>query len=185
MRDNRTVIILVVLVLAGLLTGALFFGKHFRTGKSQPEQQNLKETPQEEFTYLKVFFPVGGRLQIFEKRIPGRLTQTKLTEVLVQEFLNLNSEMNTGIIPAKVKLLDAYISNEGVLYLNFPSALASGFRADVMDEYLFLKGLLDTMISNLTIDDVVILIGGREVESLGGHFFVNRPLKKSLYITLP
>ncbi len=185
MRDSRRLIIIGVIVLAGLITGAVFFGRGHILKRHYPQQRPSQEIPPEEFTYLKVFFPVGGRLQIFEKRIPGTMTEPKLAEVLVEEFLSLNREMNSGIIPPKLKLLGAYISNEGILYLNFPSALSSGFRGDALDEYLLLKGLLDTMISNLTINDVVILIGGREAETLGGHFFINRPLKQSLYVSIP
>ncbi len=185
MRDNRTLVILVSVIIAGLLIGALVLGRHALFKRSLQEKPVSTEGPLEEYTYLKVFFPVGGKLQIFEKRIKGTLSQTKLAETLMEEFLSLNEEMNTGVLPSKIKLLNAYISNEGVLYLNFPSAFARGFRGDALDEYLLLKGILDTMISNLTINDVVILVGGREIESLGGHFFLNRPLKRTLSVTFP
>jgi len=186
MKVNKRVLIFIVVILIGLSIGTLAFKKetilqifHKTTHKTPPV-----EIPLQEYTYLKIFFPLGGKLQIFEKRIKGKFTQTILAEILMKEFLSLNDEMNTGILPTKLNLLNAFISSEAVLYLNFPSAFSRGFRGDVMDEYLLLKGILDTMISNLNINDVVILINGREIETLGGHFFLNKSLKQSLSLPI-
>ncbi|MBS1233295.1 MAG: hypothetical protein H6R42_949, partial [Nitrospirae bacterium] len=45
-------------------------------------------------------------------------------------------------------------------------------------EFLLLKGLYESIISNVQdIQDVKILIEGKETETLGGHLFLLYPLK--------
>ncbi|MDP3260348.1 MAG: hypothetical protein Q8M34_07160, partial [Thermodesulfovibrionales bacterium] len=49
---------------------------------------------------------------------------------------------------------------------------------DAAAEFLLLRGLYESLMSNVyDINDVKILIEGREMESLGGHLYLSYPLK--------
>jgi hypothetical protein len=175
MRVHRLVIIILV-VLLGAVGGIFYF--YYTQEREQTNEVVSKERLEEGYTYIKIFYPIGGKIEIFEKRLPGVFSQIKLAEVLIKEYIEISSEMDTGVMPEGTKILNIFLSSDGILYLNFNKTLRSRFRADILDEYMFLRSLFDTMISNLNINDVVILVNNREVETLGGHFLINQSLKK-------
>jgi|Deesub1362B_J571_1020462.scaffolds.fasta_scaffold00176_5 hypothetical protein len=176
MKVHRLLIIALLVVLLGTAIGVFYF--YYTQEKRQTTEVVSKEEPTEGYTYIKIFYPIGGKIEIFEKRLPGVFSQIKLAEVLVKEYIEISTEMDTGVMPEGTKILNIFLSSDGILYLNFNKTLRSRFRADILDEYMFLRSLFDTMISNLNINDVVILINNREVETLGGHFLINQPLKR-------
>ncbi len=174
----RSFILLIVAVLvAGALTGVVYF---YYKQRQQKEEFPVLTQPEVSYTYLRIFFPVGDRLEVFEKRVEGRFLPVQMAEMLIKEYISLSEEMHTGLIPEGTKLKGAYLSSEGIIYLDFDKVLARRFNGDVMDELMFLRSIYETMISNLEINDVVVLFDGKEEESLGGHFFINRPLKETV-----
>ncbi len=173
----RTVVIsAVIILLLGIGAGLFYFYFHEEPAP-KPLVQEMEEGIIKNYTYLRVFYPVGGRTEIFEKKVPGIMTPLEIAQKLVEEYIRIAHELDTGIVPPDTRLNNIFISGDGIVYLDFNSALSKNFTGDVIDEYMLLKSIFDTMVSNLDIEDVVILVNHREIESIGGHLFANRPLK--------
>jgi hypothetical protein len=78
-------------------------------------------------------------------------------------------------------LLGLYKDASQVLYADLSDELRRNFQGDALDEYLLLKGIYETIISNLRdVQDVKILIEGKEAETLGGHLYLKFPLKNTV-----
>jgi spore germination protein GerM len=104
-----------------------------------------------------------------------------MAEEIVKEFLRGPSQMNRSGIPVATKLLGIYPGNDGILYVDLSDEFRRNFQGDAIGEFLLLKGLYDSILSNVTgVDDVKIVIEGKEIESIGGHLFALYPLKNTL-----
>jgi hypothetical protein len=54
------------------------------------------------------------------------------------------------------------------------------FQGDALSEYLLLKGIYESLVSNVQdFQDVKLLVEGKEIETLGGHFYLKYPLKNT------
>jgi len=176
MKKSFKVIILIIIIgIFSAIAGGFYF--YWSDKKEFVQQRITHEKSEEEYTYLKVFYPIGNKMEVIEKRIPGLLPPVKTAESLVKEYIEISKEMYSGILPEKTDLNNVFLSPDGILYIDFNKYIKKGVRADIMDEYMFLKSLFNTMMSNLDIEDMVILVDHKEVETLGGHFLLNQPLK--------
>ena len=76
------------------------------------------------------------------------------------------------------KILGIYRGTDKILYVNLSDEFRRNFQGDVMAEFLLLKGLYESLISNIDdVQDVKVLIEGNELETLGGHLYLKYPLK--------
>ncbi len=176
-KAKFTAVLMVLLFLLGVGIGVFYY----YMVKEEPQPVSTK-APQSgiltNYIYLKIFYPMGGRVEIVEKKIPEILSQVKLAERVLKEYFMVAEEFNTGVIPEGVTVEDIFISSDGILYVDFNRALERNFKGDIIDEYIMIKSLYETLISNLDIQDVVILIDHKEAETIGGHFLINKPLKE-------
>lgn len=176
-KAKFTVLLMVLLFLLGVGIGVVYY----YMVKEEPQTVTTK-APRSgivtNYIYLKIFYPMGGKVEIVEKKIPEILSQVKLAERVLKEYFKVAEEFNTGVIPEGVQVEDIYISSDGILYVDFNRAVERNFKGDIVDEYIMIKSLYETLISNIDIQDVVILIEHKEADTIGGHFLVNRPLKE-------
>jgi len=179
MRKGKLLIILLVLVsLAGIGFGVFYFYFYEPRPEPVPAREDINESILKDYTTLKVFYPAGNRLELREKKVPGILSPIKMANILIKEYLNLSGESDTAILPEGTRLNNIFISSDGIVYLDFNQEFTRNFQGDVLDEYMLLKSIFNTMLSNLDIRDVMILINGKEAETIGGHFMINQPLKR-------
>ena len=81
-------------------------------------------------------------------------------------------------MPKDTRPLGIYLDENKMLYVDLSDELRRNFQGDALTEFLFLKGLYESLISNLgEIEDVKVLIEGGERETLGGHFYLSYALK--------
>lgn len=175
-----------VLVLfgAGIGAGYLYFSK-----KNIPEQ--LPETVRQEavqdsdFSFVKLYYPykVEGeaRLLMEERKVGRQLNMVSIAEAAVVEFLKGPLKPAGSIIPQGTKLLKIFSGSDGVLYIDLSDEFRRNFQGDASAEFILLKGLYDTVFSNIQgADDVKIIVEGKEIESIGGHLSALYPLKNTL-----
>lgn len=171
-----------MLLTAFFLAGV--FGSYILIHKFQNQEktavQGSHATPleiQDLFT-VKIFSPVEGGLRITERSLARRTSQTAIAEAVTEEYFKGSGGTGRSSIPTNVKFLGAYRDSKGILYLDLSDELRRNFRGDALSEYLLLKGLYETLITNISeVQDVKILLEGKEIETLGGHFFTKYPLK--------
>ena len=173
------IFLLILFFLAGA-AGSYFFSARFtRTEKpsvTAPEQ-GLQPTTEDLFS-LRIYYPAGDHLEMLEKKLPRRSRSTAVAEAVIEEFFKGAPDNKTPSVPQNVKLLGLYKDAGQVLYIDLSDELRRNFQGDALSEYLLLKALYESLISNLQdFQDFKILIEGRELETLGGHIYLKYPLK--------
>ncbi len=95
---------------------------------------------------------------------------------IMRELASGPSDKGVPVLPAGTQLRSAYVSGD-TAYLDFSDELKSGFLGGSTQEYLLLASLVRTVVENLRdVSRVQILIEGRTLESVGGHYEITEPL---------
>jgi hypothetical protein len=178
-RKKAWVLLLVVFFMAGI-AGSYFLMHKVRSTENAARLQATPDAmrePEDSFD-LRIFYPLDTRLQMIEKRLPRRTRQTAIAEAVVEEYFKGPGNGSASCIPPKVKLLGLYKDQERILYVDLSDELRRNFQGSALSEYLILKGFYESLISNLQdVQDVKILVEGKEIETLGGHVFLKYPLR--------
>ncbi len=184
MPTNRNrvlwVLALAFLFLGGIAGGFFYFSRNsgFKQA-SETASQDMKQG--EDASFVRVYYPSEGRLIMEERRVKRQVAGTAIAEEIVSEFLKGPSSAKRSAVPPGTKLLGVYYGSDGILYVDLSDEFRRNFQGDALNEFLLLKGLYDSIISNVTgVDDVKVIIEGKEIESIGGHFFALYPLKDML-----
>jgi spore germination protein GerM len=182
MRKGSVIIIVLVILVTLLGVGIGLF--YYYNNSYEPERpgrgKDIGESILKEYITLKIFYAAGSQLELTEKKVPATLSTINLADILIKEFLKVSRKSDYSILPDDAKIKNIFISPDGILYIDFSREFQRNFKGDIVDEYMLLKSIFDTAIGNLDILDVMILVDGKEVESIGGHFIINQPLKKVL-----
>jgi len=177
LKQTSGIILLIFLFVGGVGGGYLYFSKVIPQEKTASEG-TTNSTKTEDLLSLKIYYPVGDQLQMEERRPPRRMGSTATAEATVDEYLKGSAVATIPYLPRGARLLGIYKGTDGMLYIDLSEEFRRNFQGDVFAEFLLLKGLYESIISNIQdIQDVKILIEGKETETLGGHFFLLYPLK--------
>lgn len=171
--------VFLLLFAAGMTGGYFYFSKKFPSqampGKETGER--VGGTVEDMFT-LRIYYPAGGRLQMEERKAQKKTIQMTVAEAVISEFLKGPVNASVSEIPKDAKLIGLYRGDDGMLYVDLSDEFRRNFGGDAAAEFLLLRGLYESLMSNVyDITDVKILIEGREMESLGGHLYLSYPLK--------
>lgn len=177
-KKKLLIILMLFLFIAGLAGGYIYFSK-ISTKEPPSSEENVDTIPKiEDLIFLKIYYPVGNHLEIEEKGVQFRASQMAIAQAVVEEFLKGPAISKSPEIPKDAKILGIYRDVDKILYVDLSEEFRKNFQGDALSEYLILKGLYDSLTSNLDeLEDIKILIEGREIETLGGHFFLSYPLK--------
>jgi spore germination protein GerM len=174
------VLVFALLFMGGIAGGFFYFSRNF--GVKQAAEPVLQAAKQgEDTSFVRVYYPSEGRLVMEERKVKRQVAITAIAEEIVSEFLKGPSTVAKSAVPPGTKLLAVYYGSDGILYVDFSDEFRRNFQGDALNEFLLLKGLYDSIISNVTgVDDVKVIVEGKEIESIGGHFFALYPLKNML-----
>ncbi len=79
------------------------------------------------------------------------------------------------------RLLDLYLDRNGVIYMDFSDELKKNYHMDISEELNFLAALFNGIRSNVPgLTAMKILIEGREIDSLGGHIDISKPIGEEI-----
>jgi spore germination protein GerM len=177
LKQKSGIILLLFLFVGGVVGGYLYFSKVIPQEKTASEE-TANNTKSEDLLSLRIYYPVGDQLQMEERRPPKRTGSTAIAEAAVDEYLKGSAVATIAYLPRGARLLGLYKGTDGMLYIDLSDEFRRNFQGDVFAEFLLLKGLYESIISNVQdIQDIKILIEGKETETLGGHLFLLYPLK--------
>jgi hypothetical protein len=169
---NRTVLLAVlgVLFIAGIVGGYLFFMTDtFMVAQKEPGETPQEETAVSDLTSIELFFPHEGGLRMEERRVIGYASRSKSATQALMEFLR-GPQRGESYVPEGTEVLGVYSGEDGILYIDLSEDFRSNFQGDAMAEFLLLRGLYESVMSNVSgIKGLKVLIGGKEAESVGGH----------------
>lgn len=171
-----------VLVLfgAGIGAGYIYFSKK-NIPAQMPETTRIEVVQNSDLSFVKVYFPSEGRLLMEERKVERQFNMVSIAEAAVGEFLKGPLTPARSNVPQGTKLLKIFAGSDGVLYIDLSDEFRRNFQGDASTEFVLLKGLYDTVISNTQgADDVKVIIEGKEIESIGGHLSALYPLKNTL-----
>jgi Sporulation and spore germination len=176
-RKAIGIAVFILLFLSGVAGGYLYFSKVILSEKGPLEGAGIMNKSEDLFT-LRMYYPVGDHLQIEERRLPRRILPMAIAEAVVEQYLKGPVDAKESDMPQDAKFLSLYRGADGVLYVDLSEEFRKNFRGDALTEFLVLKGLYQSIISNVEdIQDVKVLIEGKETETLGGHLYLLFPLK--------
>lgn len=180
--NNKTVWISLIFVffLVGA-AGSYFFIKFFGPAQNQQlhNEPRLQSVEGQDLMVIRLYVPKNGKLEMTERKLPRRTEIIAIAEAVIEEFFRTPE---TGSpIPQGVKVLGIYRDAGLNLYLDLSDELRRNFQGDALAEFLVLKGIHDSLMANLQdFQDLKVLVEGKEIESLGGHFYLKYPLKSTL-----
>lgn len=127
-----------------------------------------------------VYFPgagldglVGEEREIFGTASPG----DRAKQILADVVEGPTSEDASRAVPLGTRLLQVYVLEDGVAYVDFTDDLRRGLSGGSMAELLCVYSIVDSLALNVSeIKKVGILIEGRPIETLNGHVDLRRPL---------
>jgi spore germination protein GerM len=137
---------------------------------------------------VKLFFPPisGPSILSSEQRTifkSGELTNRakQLLKIIIDGPL---SKELLGAMPKDTKLQEVFVSKDGILFVDFSSAISVNHPGGIINEQATIYSIVDSLLYNLPeIHQVKILIGGTEQETLAGHCLLLLPLEMDLSIT--
>jgi len=180
MNNKFIWIFLIILFFLAGAAGSYFFSAKF-AGTEKPATGTAGENMPigtEDLFSIRIYYPVDNRLEMFEKRLPKRTKPEAIAEAVIEEFFKGAPGNRSLSIPQDVKLLGLYRDSGQILYIDISDEFRRNFQGDALSEYLLLKGLYESLVSNLQdYQDFKILIEGKELETLGGHIYLKYPLK--------
>lgn len=116
-----------------------------------------------------------------QRSIANETAAVKKAELLIAEFLKL--------LPRRAeepKLLAVFRDRENRYYIDISSAVAVHAIGDTAREYQFLRALVLTLTTNIQgVEEVQILIDGKETSTLGGHILLTSSLRELTQDDLP
>jgi hypothetical protein len=119
---------------------------------------------------IRVFYPSPGGLVPEERWVEPSEIQTRVVESAVLEYLKGPSEGAVSYVPEGTRLLGLYHGSDGIIYMDFSHEFRSNFQGDAYGEFLLLRGLYESVMSNARdVSGLKILIEGEEVDTIGGH----------------
>ena len=176
-KKAAVVILLISLFIIGVAGGYLYFSRVISKEKAASEGNAGLQGAEDLFS-LRIYYPVDNHLQIEERRLPKRTGRMAIAEITVEEYLKGPAGAATSNMPKDVKLLGLYKGGDRMLYVDLSDEFRRNFQGDAFNEFFLLKGLYESIISNVEdVQDVKVLIEGKEVETLGGHLYLLYPLK--------
>lgn len=191
MQTNKNILLwtaaVILLFAVGIGAGFLYFSKQ-NLPAQMPETARQEAVQNSDLSFVKVYYPsktkgeVEGRLLMEERKVERQINMVSIAEAAVGEFLKgPSTPVSSNNIPQGTKLLKVFSGSDGVIYIDLSDEFRRNFQGDASTEFLLLKGLYDTVISNIQgADDVKVIVEGREIESIGGHLSALYPLKNTL-----
>jgi len=87
-------------------------------------------------------------------------------------------------LPKDTKVDEIFISNKGTAFIDFNNTIITNHPGGILNEQATIYSIVNSLTYNIPeIQDVKILIGGTEKESLAGHILLLLPLQMDLSIT--
>jgi|SRR5208283_2036261 len=125
---------------------------------------------------VKIFLPSEEGMTVEDRKILSSSLPVIFAEDLINEYLK---GLQGGL--EETKLIAVYQDRANIFYIDLSDDFRRNFSGDVRQEYYLLKSLYSTVIGNIMgAEDVKILIEGKEIESIGGHFYSLYPLKDTV-----
>ena len=174
----------IAIVLLVVLAGAIRFAMTYRADSvdEEPEAQVLSDPLEVGSRSVSLFFARSdGQGFVRETRTiaVARRRDAEVEVVLGELLTGPRSQGGLHVFPKECRLRQAFYDEEGrLLYLDFNDALVANLNPGSAIELAVMGSIMRTLAVDFPeIERVQILVDGLEVETLGGHLDLTRPLR--------
>ncbi|MCP3978258.1 MAG: GerMN domain-containing protein [bacterium] len=137
---------------------------------------------------VEVYFPaknhdglIGETRQIFHTSTPG----DRVKQIVADLIAGPTAQRSLRAVPAGCQLRQAFVLDDGTVYLDFTGELVEGIGGGSMEELLTVYAIVDSVVLNVAeIRRAAILVNGSPVETLNGHTDLRRPLVPNVRLIL-
>ena len=134
--------------------------------QTEGQKRDVAQVSPENQNSVKIFQVTDQGVVMIERSIRTEPLAVKAAEAVVNEFLK-TLPPRSGEAP---QLIGAYRDRNFTIYLDFSSALRAYAVGDAKKEHNLLRALVLTVVSNVNgVQDVRLLIEGKELSTLAGH----------------
>ncbi len=148
-------------------------------------QNNLKnvEVPND-FPVYVYFADAKNKFLIGEERSGVAPDDPVLfCRLIVEELIKGPQSNLTVTIPPKTKLRAVYITPDNTAYVDFTEGIAMQDSGGVVSELMTIYSIVNSLILNVSdVDQVKILIEGKEAETLAGHIDIRFPISADMLL---
>lgn len=179
---TKWMLLVACILIVSIATGYVLIHNALVSEKASPAEVT-QDTSQNygDYFFLRIYYPLRGRILFREIRLPKRTKQLAIAEAVIEEFFREPDAEELSYVPHAVRLRGLYKDPDKILYIDLSDEFQRNFRGDALMEYLLLKSLHESLLSNLQeFRDFKILVEGKEIETLGGHYLLKHTLNNTL-----
>jgi spore germination protein GerM len=123
----------------------------------------------------------GLRLTPVEREVPLADSPVAQARAIIESQLAAEPPPPLArTIPAGVTLRGLFVSQNNEVFVDLDPAIKSGHAGGSLQELMTVYTIVNALLTNLpTLQQVQILIDGREADTLAGHVDLRRPLRKN------
>ena len=174
-------VLLVVVVLA-LIGGGAYYVLTLEPTEIEEPVEEIDVAEEMGTRSITLFFSTADAQGFLResRSVPTRRHRDEEVELVMAELLRgPRSQAAVNAFPRGTKLRRAFLdSSQRILYLDFNTALVANLNPGSATELALIGSILRTVAIDFPeIESVQILVDGLEVETLGGHIDLTRPLR--------
>ena len=137
---------------------------------------------------VKIFFPTldGSVLLSAEDQTIFKSSElvNQAKQILQKLQAGPSSKALLQTMPKDTKVEEFFVSEKGTAFIDFTNSIAANHPGGILNEQATIYSIVNSLTYNLPeIQEVKILIGGTEKETLAGHVLLLLPLQMDLSIT--
>jgi hypothetical protein len=153
----------------------------------EPETEPLF-SPTDPPMAAKIFFPTAGGdvLLSYEDQTIFKSADVTNQAKQVLKFLSdgPKNQNLTPTFPQDTKVNEVFIADDGVAFVDFSNNIAANHPGGILNEQATIYSIVNSLTYNIReIQQVKILVGGTEKETLAGHLLLLLPLEMDLSIS--
>lgn len=182
---SKPVYIAIALLAIAVFAGAAWFtyqqamapaGSSIPAKEPRPAsgEQDAQSPRPENAMQVRIFQPSASGIAEAHRSVPVETHPARMIDTVVAEFLKQLPKS-----AQEPKLLGIYRDRGGTVYIDISGAIKPFAQGDAAREHLLLKALVLTVVSNVPdVQDVRILVDGKEAPTLGGHISLASSLRE-------
>lgn len=180
MKTKRSLIVISIFIIATvigwLVAKYIIFPQEKKI--SYGINEGIAKETAKNYEAIKIFLPVDDGAVEEMVYVQKKVLPVEIAEISIKEYIK---RFQNGLI--NTELLGVYIDRNNNVYIDFSGNIKGDLNGDTKKEYLFLKGLYKTISNNVSdVEDIKILIDGKESDTICGHLYILYSLRDSIGI---
>jgi hypothetical protein len=160
--------IFVIATVAGWIVAKYIIFPQEKKDISNDINKKVPDVTAEEYRAIRISLPLDGSIIDEVIYVQKKSLPIEIAEVSIKEYIKRFQDdlKNT-------ELFGIYMDRNNNVYIDFSGSIRSDLNGDMKKEYLLLKGIYKTITNNISdVEDVKVLIDGKEVDTICGHLYI-------------